>query len=92
MAKISTAGTFEECADELNDFVATLQRYPHTVVAFALRTHLSALLQVLVANGRWTHEEVTIFLQELGDETIPDAEPSYVRSTVGAERTRDASS
>ena len=73
MTNISTMGKFEECADELNDFVATLGRYPHTVLAFALRTHLSALLQALLANGRWTRAEVAIFLQELCDETVEDA-------------------
>jgi hypothetical protein len=73
MASISTTGTFEECADELNDFVATLQRYPHTALAFALRAHLCGLLQALLVHGQWSREEVTTFLQELEQETLwPD--------------------
>jgi hypothetical protein len=70
MASISTTGTFEECADELNDFVATLQQYPHTVLAFALRAHLCGLLQALRAYGQWSDEEVTAFLQELEHEAL----------------------
>jgi hypothetical protein len=73
MASISTTGTFEECADELNDFVATLDRYPHTVLAFALRAHLCGLLQALQAHGQWTGEEVTLFLEELEEETLSPA-------------------
>jgi hypothetical protein len=70
MTSISTAGTFEECADELNDFVATLHRYPHTVLAFALREHLCGLLQALRAHGQWSDEEVATFLEELEHETL----------------------
>jgi len=70
MPSISTTGTFEECADELNDFVATLQRYPHTVLAFALRAHLCGLLQALQAHGQWSSAEVTTFLEELEHEAL----------------------
>jgi hypothetical protein len=70
MTSISSTGTFEECADELNDFVATLQRYPHTMLAFALRAHLCGLLQALQAHGQWSREEVAIFLEELEHETL----------------------
>jgi hypothetical protein len=73
MASISTTGTFEECADELNEFVATLHSYPHTVLAFALRAHLCGLLQALRAHGQWSDEEVTTFLAELQHEVLePD--------------------
>jgi hypothetical protein len=70
MASISTTGTFEECADELNDFVATLQIYPLTVLAFALRAHLCGLLQALRVHGQWSDEEVATFLEELEHETL----------------------
>jgi hypothetical protein len=75
MARDSTPGTFEECADELNDFINTLERYPHTLLAFALRAHLSGLLQALLVHGRCTREEVTTFLQEMQRETLhPDSQ------------------
>jgi hypothetical protein len=70
MAGISTTGTFEECTDELNDFIATLQQYPHSVLAFALRAHLCGLLQALQAHGQWSVAEVTAFLQELEQEAL----------------------
>ncbi len=76
MSRVSTQGTFEECADELNDFINTLQHYPHTLLAFALRAHLAALLQTLLVHGLWTREEVTTFLADMERETLhPDAEP-----------------
>ena len=70
MARVSTPGTFEECADELNDFINTLERYPHAVLAFALRAHLAGLLQALLLRGECTREEVTTFLQEMEQETL----------------------
>jgi len=70
MPNLSTTGTFEECADELNDFVGTLDGYPHTVLAFALRTHLSALLQALITQDRWSRAEVAAFIEELEHETL----------------------
>lgn len=63
-------GTFEECADELNDFVVTLDGYPHTVLAYALRAHLSGLLQALLSHGQWSRADVEAFLEELEEETL----------------------
>jgi hypothetical protein len=70
MSRVSTPGTFEECADELNDFINTLERYPHTLLAFVLRSHLSGLLQALVAQGLWTREEVATFLGDMEQESL----------------------
>jgi hypothetical protein len=73
MPRIPTAGTFEECADELNDFINTMERYPHTVLAFALRAHITGLLQVLVLNGLWTRDEVAAFMEEMQEQALhPD--------------------
>jgi len=75
MPRISTPGTFEECADELNDFINTLERYPYTVLAFSLRAHLAGLLQALLINGLWTRNEVATFLADMEHETLnPDDE------------------
>jgi hypothetical protein len=60
--------TFAECADELNDFIATLQRYPSTVLAFALRVHLCELLRALQLQGHWSTAEVTAFLEDMAGE------------------------
>ena len=50
-------GAIEECLDELNDCVATLARYPPTVLAVAMRVHLESLLRVVLERGRCTREE-----------------------------------
>jgi hypothetical protein len=58
-------GSVEECLDELNDFIAGLQRYPSTVLAVALRVHLEGLLQALLEGNVCTREEVRDFVKEL---------------------------
>lgn len=58
-------GGVEECLDELNDFVATLQRYSPTVLAVALRVHLEGLLHALLEGKLCTREEVRDFVREL---------------------------
>jgi len=70
MPMISTPGTFEECADELNDFINTLDRYPHTVLAFVLRAHLAGLLQALLINNLWTREELITFMDDMKREVL----------------------
>ena len=76
MPMTATPGTFEECADELNDFINTLDRYPHTVLAFVLRAHLSGLLQALLFHGLWTREDIATFLEDMERETLdPDGNP-----------------
>jgi hypothetical protein len=71
----STTGSFDECADELNDFMNTLQRYPPTVLAFVLRAHLAALLQALLLYGAWKPEEVASFLADTQRDVLqPEAD------------------
>jgi hypothetical protein len=70
MPRAQTTGTFEECADELNDFINTLERYPHTVLAFVLRAHLAGLLQALLINGLWTRDEVATFMEDMEHDAL----------------------
>jgi hypothetical protein len=70
MLKTQTAGTFEECADELNDFINTLERYPLTVLAFVLRAHLAGLLQALLMSELWTRDEVATFMGDMEHEVL----------------------
>jgi hypothetical protein len=63
-------GTVEECIDDLNDFIAELQRYPPTVLAVALRVHLETLLQGLLEGKMCTREEVRDFIKELEREAL----------------------
>jgi hypothetical protein len=77
MATDSTPGTFEECADELLDFINTLDRYPHALLAFALRAHLSGLLQALLLHGGWTRDQIISFLADMEEEILsPEDEES----------------
>jgi hypothetical protein len=60
----------EQCIDEIDQFVASLQRYQEPVLAFALRMHLSALLRAMVDCHACTREEVRQFLVELEQEAL----------------------
>ena len=67
------AGTLEECMDEINDFVQTLDRYPPLMVATALRAHLEILLRALLECDMCTRREVRQFVQELEQEALEEA-------------------
>jgi hypothetical protein len=58
-------GAVEQCLDELNHFLAGLERYSPTVLAVTLRVHLETLLQALLEGGICTREEVRDFVREL---------------------------
>ena len=64
----TTPSSFEECAEELNDFIAGLQRYSPTVLAFALRVHLCELLRALRDHGQWTATEVVTFVEDMASD------------------------
>lgn len=57
-------GDVEQCLDVLNDLINELP-YGLTVMAVALRVHLEALLQALLAGELCTREEVRAFLKDL---------------------------
>jgi hypothetical protein len=58
-------GVIEECLDEINDFVATLDRYPPTAVAVAMSVHLQTMLSALVECDLCSPQEIRDFVQEL---------------------------
>lgn len=58
-------GTVEECLDELDHHIASLERFSPTVLAIALRVHLEGLLQALLEGKLCTPEEVRDFVREL---------------------------
>ena len=58
-------GTVEECLDELDDLMTSLERYSPTVLAVALRVHLEGLLHALLEGKLCTREEVRDFVREL---------------------------
>jgi hypothetical protein len=62
----------EECLDEINEFVATLDRYPPTTVAVAMSVHLHTVLCALVECDLCTPEQVSDFVQELERDVCED--------------------
>lgn len=65
---MSETGTVEECVEDIDDFVATLEHYPPAVLAIALRTHLAGLLRVMRERGDWSDRQMSDFLQDLAME------------------------
>jgi hypothetical protein len=64
------ASTIEQCVDEIDDFIETLERYPESVIAMALRVHLGALLRAMVDHQLCSREEVGEFIAALEREAI----------------------
>lgn len=64
------AAAIEQCADEIDDFVETLQDYPAAVIAMALRIHLGILLRAMVDDQLCSREEVREFVNALEQEAI----------------------
>ena len=67
-------GTIEECLDEINGFVATLDRYPPTVIAVALSVHLQSLLRALLECDLCTPQQVREFVEELEREALEESD------------------
>jgi hypothetical protein len=79
----TTQGATEECLDEINDFVATLDRYPPTVVAVAMSVHLQTMLSALVECDLCTAQQVRTFVQELERDVSEEIEHCRPDSLFG---------
>ncbi len=55
----------EECIEELDELVMSLDRYPPGAVAVAMSTYLESLLGALLDERRCTAEEVRQLLREI---------------------------
>lgn len=55
----------EECIEELDELVTTLDRYPPGAVAVALATYLEGLLGALLDERQCTAEEVRELLRQI---------------------------
>ncbi len=69
----------EECLDEINEFVATLDRYPPATVAVAMSVHLQTLLCALVECKLCTAEQVRNFVQELKQDVCAEIRNEVIR-------------
>jgi hypothetical protein len=64
------SGTIEECIDEIDEFIGSLERFPPPVLAFALRSHVSGLLRAMVESEVCTREQARQFVLELEQEAL----------------------
>lgn len=62
--------TLEQCVDEIDGCIDTLGRYSETVLAFALRVHLTALLRAMLERQVCSQQELRQFLLELEHEAL----------------------
>jgi hypothetical protein len=67
-------GTLEECLDEINDFVQTLDRYPPRMIAVAIRAHLEVLLRALLECDMCSRQEIRTYVRELEQGVLEDAD------------------
>jgi hypothetical protein len=65
-------GAIEECLDEINDFVTTLDRYPPTTVAVALSVHLQTILRALIECELCSPQQVRSFVEELERDVLEE--------------------
>lgn len=72
-------GTLEECLDEINDFVQTLDRYPPRMIALAMRAHMEILLRALLECDMCTRQELKTFVRELEQEILEEDETEIPR-------------
>jgi hypothetical protein len=70
----TTEGAIEECLDEINEFVATLDRFPPSAVAIAMSVHLQSLLRALLECGLCTRQQVRELVAELDSEVFEEAD------------------
>jgi len=56
---------FEECIEELDELVMSLDRFPPAAVAVAMGTYLEGLLGALLDDGQCTTDEVRTLLREI---------------------------
>jgi hypothetical protein len=64
------AAALEQCIDEMDQCIDTLARYPAAVLAFAMRSHLGALLRAMADDRICSREDVRQFLVELEREAL----------------------
>lgn len=55
----------EECIEELDELVTSLDRYPPAAVAVAIATYLEGLLGALLDERQCTIDEVRVLLREI---------------------------
>ncbi|HEX2790670.1 MAG TPA: hypothetical protein VHN17_09600 [Steroidobacteraceae bacterium] len=67
---VPATAAIEQCVDEMDDFIETLERYPESVIAMALRIHLGALLRAMMDDQLCSREDVREFVATLEQEAV----------------------
>jgi hypothetical protein len=67
---MNETASIEACIEDIDDFVATLGRYPPAVLALALRVHLAGLIRVLRERGEWSESQTGEFLRDLSGDAL----------------------
>jgi len=57
--------SIEECIEELDELIMSLERHPPWAVVDAMGTHLEALLRAMLAAGESSAQDVRDFLREI---------------------------
>lgn len=60
-----TAGEIEECLDEIDELIGTLQRFSDPVIAESLRVHLASLLRSMLEGDQCSIPDVQEFVASL---------------------------
>jgi hypothetical protein len=70
----------EECIEELDELIMSLDRYPPAAVAVAIGTYLEGLLGALLDERQCTADEVRELLREIESGAIESSPPEEERS------------
>ena len=60
----------EECLEDIDEFIDSLQRYSDPDIAMSLQIHLAALLRAMVESKLCTREDVRQFVVALEQEAL----------------------
>lgn len=66
----------DECIEELDEFIATLDRYPPGAVVVALATYLEGLVGAMLDEHQCTADEVREFLREIESSILQPQGPT----------------
>lgn len=66
----------EECIEELDELVMSLDRYPPAAVAVAIGTYLEGLLGALLDEHQCTADEVRELLREIESGVLEEQPPA----------------
>jgi hypothetical protein len=70
MADDEATAQIEECLDEIDEFIGSLQRFSDPVIAESLRIHLAALLGAMVESNQCSSADVRDFAAALEHEAL----------------------